>query len=91
MRWGFGRGWGWAGIGGPLGAAKEGECQRGLWCLWPCKETGPAGGKEEDVQELEVKDKSERPGSWGPGREGSWPKEPWLSVRHIPTLWSSSN
>ena len=33
---------------------------------------------------------SEGPSCWGLGREGSWPKKPWLSVRHTLALRFSS-
>lgn len=50
------------------------------------------GGRAgEDVQELGMKAKSEGLRSWGLEREGSWPKETRLSVRHTLALGYPSN
>lgn len=49
---------------------------------------GDIGGQGEDVQESG--EGSGGPSCWGLGREGSWPKKPWLSVRHTLALRFSS-
>ena len=45
---------------------------------------GGGGVQGEGVQESG--EGSEGPSCWGLGREGSWPKKPWLSVRHTLAL-----
>lgn len=75
MKWGFGLGWGCFGIAGMFGTTREQEYQRGLRCLWSCRQKGSAGGRER-MSKSHGKAKSEGPSFWGLGREGSWPKKP---------------
>lgn len=83
----LGMGWDW----GTFGTTRESSVREGPGGCGPANRKVECGEEEEDVQELGVKAKSEGPRSWGLGREASWPKEPWLSVRHTLALVPPSN